>query len=53
MVREFDRLKSRPVRNKIGRFCNFFVLNGLQMEVRAGTQRAFGDLKGSYIGFRL
>ena len=52
MVRKFDRLKSRPLRIKIGRFCNSFVLNGLQIKTIAGTQRAFQDWKRSYTGFR-
>jgi len=52
LVRKFDRLKSRPLGIKIGRFCNSFVLNGLQIETRAGTQRALQDWKPSYIGFR-
>jgi hypothetical protein len=52
LVRKFDRLKSRPLRIKIGRFCNSFVLNGLQIETIAGTQLASQDWKRSHTGFR-
>ena len=40
LVREFDRLKSRPGRIKIGRSCNPFVRHELRIETIAGTQRA-------------
>ena len=41
LVREFDRLKSRLLRIKIGRSRNTFVLNELRIRQIAGMQRAF------------